>query len=135
MLDHLLWSSDCSDRTFRQFQLKQIRYNMPHWRTLYAQTLGHPSLVTRLLTAHAAGQLRDVRSIEVVIDLLHVVITFRGRHRFVAMRAYNSEIRQFEVGSGGYGVNTLEHILQLTRVATKSLNDLIVGGKRGEAEP
>jgi monodechloroaminopyrrolnitrin synthase len=125
ILDHLLWSSDCRDRAFRQFQLEQIRYNMPHWRRLYAHTLGEPSLVTRLIKAHSAGELRNCESIAAVVDLLQVVIAFRGRHRFVAMRAYSVKIRQFEVGSGGYGVATLEHILELTREASKSLGELI----------
>lgn len=124
ILDHLLWSSDCRDRAFRQFQLKQIRYNMPHWRLLHARTLGRPSLVTRMLQAHASGETNRA-AIEAVVDLLHVLIAFRGRHRFVAMRAYSAEVRKFEVGSGGYGVDTLEHILHLTRDASKTLNDLL----------
>jgi hypothetical protein len=134
ILDHLLWSSDCRDRAFRQFQLKQIRYNMPHWRLLYARTLGRPSLVTRMVQAHASGELHNRETIEAVVDLLHVLIAFRGRHRFVAMRAYSAEVRKFEVGSGGYGVDTLEHILHLTRDASKTLNDLLGNSTESQAQ-
>lgn len=125
IVDHLLWGSDCRDRVFRQFQLEQIRYNMARWRVLYGRTLGQPSLVSRLVAAHEAGELESTASIEAVVDLLHVLIAFRGRHRHVARRAYSPDIRKFEVGSGGYGVDTLEHIFGLTRAAAKSLEDLL----------
>lgn len=125
MVDHLLWSSDCRDRRFRQFQRDQIRYNLPHWRRLYDNTLGQPSLVTRLTQAFMRNELPSADAIEATTDLLQVLITFRGRHRFVAMRAYSAQVRKFEVGSGGYGVDTLEHILLLTRGASKQLRSLL----------
>ena len=125
IVDHLLWSSDCRDKVFRQFQFQQIRYNLPHWRRMYANLLGQPSLVTRLVKGFENGELDNPDALEAAIELLQVLIIFRGRHRFVAMRAYDENIRKFEVGSGGYGTKTLEHILALTRGASKTLRTLL----------
>jgi hypothetical protein len=121
IVDHLLWSSDCADRAFCDFQLEQIRYNLPRWRRLYASTLGQPSLTTRLLAAAKRGPPPTAEAFAAVASVLQVLLIFRGRHRYVAMRAYDERIRLFEVGSGGHGTNTLEHLFALTRGAFKSL--------------
>lgn len=123
IVDHLLWGSDCDDEVFRPFQDKQIAFNIPRWRRLYAKTMGQPSLVNRLVREHLRG-IHNPKSLEAVIGLLQVMIIFRGRHRFVAKRAYDANIRKFEVGSGGYGTDTLEHLLQLTRNASLRLRAL-----------
>lgn len=126
MFDHVLWGSDSDDEIFRAFQTKQIAYNLPSWRSLHADTLGAPSLVTRLFHSHLRGH-RHPEALAAVLEILHVLIVFRGRHRFVASRAYNAEIRQFDTGSGGYGVDTLNHLLQNIRQVSKRLRSLLDG--------
>ncbi|MCA9657707.1 MAG: DUF1864 family protein [Myxococcales bacterium] len=121
IVDHLLWSSDCTDKIFCEFQLEQIRYNLPRWRKLYAATLGRPSLTTRLLAAVKHGPPPTADALAAVASVLQVLLVFRGRHRYVAMRAYDERIRLFKVGSGGHGTSTLEHLFALTRTAFKSL--------------
>lgn len=116
IVDHIVWSSDCCDQRFRTFQAEQIRYNLPHWRRLHANTLDSPSVVSRLLQAGGRDQ-HTTAALESVHELLRVLVTFRGRHQVVAERAYDASIRTFEVGSGGYGPDTLRHLLVLTRDA------------------
>ncbi|MEZ4383572.1 MAG: DUF1864 family protein [Nannocystaceae bacterium] len=121
IVDHILWSSDCEDQAFSDFQSEQIRYNLPHWRRLYAATRGQPSLVTRLREMITRGRAPPPEVISAVTELLQVLLIFRGRHRYVAMRAYDESIRLYDVGSGGHGTSTLEHLFALTRDAFRSL--------------
>lgn len=133
VVDHIVWSSDCRDRRFAAFQAEQLRYNLPRWRRLYTTTLGEPSLTTRLLAAAADGDPAIGESIAAVLEILQVLLVFRGRHRYVAMRAYDEKIRLFEVGSGGHGPSTLTHLFSLTRAAFTSLRAAALALNQGDA--
>jgi len=122
LVDHLLWSSDNDDPTYRAFQNDTMEYNVPRMRRLYATRLGRPSLVTRLLALGPEARATTYRaSVEGVSALLKRLAAFRSPHANVAKAAYNAEIRKFPIGSGGYGVDTLTLILKLTADARKSL--------------
>jgi hypothetical protein len=118
VVDHLLWASDCTDETYRHFQDDTVRYAKPCWRQLCQDTLGQPSVVTllraRLLEGGRDVQPRVTEACAGVCAILRTMLKFRGRHRLLAQSAYDASVRLFELGSAGYGIDTLEHVIELT---------------------
>lgn len=123
VVDTILWSSDCTDAVYREFQDQTMQYNMPCWRKLYRDQVGLPSLATKVSEALEArpGDAQVKEACAALIAPMRVVLTFRGRHRLVAKAAYAEETRMYQKGSGGYGVDTLEHILKLNHAIAKNL--------------
>jgi hypothetical protein len=123
LIDHLLWSSDGADPRLREFQAHLMAYGLPGGRRLYAETLGRPSLVTRLVAARGRGDAPALAAGVRALDrLLAFLLAFRSRHTVVAKSAYDEKIRLYSVGSAGYGVDTLLALLQQTKGARQRLH-------------
>jgi hypothetical protein len=118
IVDHLTWGSDCTDPTYREFQEDAAKYTVLRWRELIEATAGQPSLVTRVVaalddepTAPAASLLDAATALH---SVLRVLLTFRGRHKVLAEKAYRPEVRLYPVGSGGYTTDVVARILGIT---------------------
>jgi hypothetical protein len=122
MVDHLLWSSDCADPHYREFQTNTMQYALPAGKRLYRAILGRSSIVTRFVAARDRGGVsaQQLAGAAGALDgLFKVLLAFRSRHAVVAKTAYAEKIRRYPVGSAGYGVETLMDILQLTKDARR----------------
>jgi hypothetical protein len=122
LVDHLLWSSDETEADYRSFQNHGIECNVPQMRRLYTERLGQASLV-RLLRASVGDDLAaHERAADALDRVFKQVLAFRGRHIVLARDAYNASIRRYQVGSAGYGVDTLDMILRLTKSSRRKLH-------------
>ncbi|MFM7727487.1 MAG: monodechloroaminopyrrolnitrin synthase PrnB family protein, partial [Flavobacteriales bacterium] len=132
MIDHILWSSDCVHAEYRSFQDHNIIYNVPAMKRLYADLMGKPSLVTRFLHSECADKDLLQRNAAALDSILSQVINFRGKHLAVAKSAYSLQNRLkaiwlkgasnvYNIGSAGYGLDTLEMILDLSKESRDKL--------------
>jgi hypothetical protein len=126
IVDHLVWSSDCDNAEYRDFQADTVRYGLPDARRLYEGTLGVASLTSRLVRTGPSPELQ--RSARALDSVFKVLVTFRGRHLVIARAAYRADRRMFAMGSGGYATDTLGLLLRLTRAARRRLGDAIPVG-------
>jgi hypothetical protein len=97
-----------------------MEYGLPGGRRLYHASLGQPSVVTRFLEARRNAEATPQALAECAraLDILfRVLLAFRGRHAVIAKTSYAEPIRINEAGSAGYDVDTLLHLLQLTKGA------------------
>lgn len=132
MIDHILWASDCTHKEYRSFQDHNIVYNIPSMNRLYSDLMGKPSLITTLLNRNDLAP-ETVQQVGQSLDsLISQILNFRGKHLAVAKSAYSLPNRLkaiwlkgaskvFGIGSAGYGLDTLEMILNLTKEARSRL--------------
>jgi monodechloroaminopyrrolnitrin synthase len=120
LIDLLLWASDHCDEEYESFWRESVQFGPPLWRRLYLSWAGSPSLVSRVIQSvrrspadHVPPQLRD--SVDAVCGSLRALIVFRGKHLTLARKAYDEEIRQYPLGSGGGSTDLLRQICLLTR--------------------
>jgi hypothetical protein len=128
MVDHFTWGADCPDSTYRIFHEDAIRHAVPCWREMYQQTIGSSSLVTRVVEAvnGSDGANRPLfESAIAVYAILRVLLVFRGRHKVLADRAYDPNVRMYPVGSGGFSVAVVDRILEVTRERAATLKQAI----------
>jgi hypothetical protein len=59
--------------------------------------------------------------------ILRVLLTFRGRHKVMADKAYDPAVRLYPVGSGGFSTDAVARILQLTRDRADELQRVAQG--------
>ena len=124
LVDHLLWSSDCSDPTYREVQTHLMEYALPGGRRLYHATLGRPSLAARFISEchRAVAPAPLLAAGTAALDaLFRVLLAFRSRHTVIARSAYAESVRRYPVGSAGYSVDTLTTLLQQTKDARHKL--------------
>lgn len=124
LIDHLLWSSDCGDPSYREFQAHLMEYALPGGKRLYHATLGRPSLAARFIAEckRAVGPRPLLAAGTVALDaLFKVLLSFRSRHTVIARSAYAEPLRRYPVGSAGYSVDTLTSLLQQTKDARQKL--------------
>jgi hypothetical protein len=101
-------------------------------KKLYSDLLGKPSLVT-LLSGLTDIRQEAHRNSAIALDkILNQILNFRGKHIAVAKSAYSLQSRLkviwmkgaskvFGIGSAGYGLDTLDMILDLTKDAKTRL--------------
>ncbi len=128
VVDHLTWGSDCRDPFYRTFQEDAAKYTVPVWRDVCHDTEHRPSLVTRVVEALDAATTAGTSLFEAsaaVYAILRVLLAFRGRHKVLADKAYDPRVRVYPVGSGGYSVEAVAHILDVTRERAVELKDAV----------
>ncbi|GLZ42518.1 monodechloroaminopyrrolnitrin synthase PrnB family protein [Actinokineospora sp. NBRC 105648] len=121
LVDEVVWASDRGAPDYLDFLHHSVPYSLPRWRELHESWVGAPSLVTRLLQAHAeegdspwtAPTLRA--SAVAIARMMRTIVVFRGRHLGIARQAYQEDLRLYPVGSGGASVELLREIIDLTR--------------------
>lgn len=139
MIDHLLWSSDCTHVDYRSFQDHNILYNVPEMKRLYTELMGKPSLVTRFLQTECSDADMRKRNAVALDSILSQIINFRGKHLAVAKSAYSLQNRLkaiwikgasnvYNIGSAGYGLDTLEMILDLSKESRDKLSAFLPEG-------
>jgi hypothetical protein len=116
IVDHLTWGSDCADPTYREFQEDAAQYTVARWRELVQATPGRASLVTRVIEAIESPEPPPtvLAAATALYGVLRVLLTFRGRHKVMAEKAYRPELRLYPVGSGGYSTDVVARILSVT---------------------
>jgi hypothetical protein len=117
LVDHLLWSSAEEDPELRKFHTETAEYGVPRWRRHYAEGLGRPALLARVLgeLPRVADEARRTAAATALFGIFRPLLTFRGRHRVLAEKAYDPAIRLFSTGSAGYApAPWLLHALKLT---------------------
>ncbi|MFB9853032.1 monodechloroaminopyrrolnitrin synthase PrnB family protein [Micromonospora andamanensis] len=127
LIDLLLWASDRGSPDYLQFCAEVASQTLPQWQQRYAEWAGTPSVTSRVVAAlegpgtssadeHVESSARSLR------HALQTLTAFRGKHLVMARRAYQEELRLYELGSGGGSVGLLEEILALTRKNSAMLN-------------
>lgn len=116
LIDQVLWAGDRHEDGYVEFQEDSARYAPPHWRLRYEDWADVPSVVTRLTDSLRETDDPQVEAAATALcQALRVLITFRGRHLTNARRAYQAELTETTVGSGGGNLDLLADILKLTR--------------------
>jgi len=128
VIDHLLWSSDCTDDVYREFVSETIRYARPKDRETYRFTLGQPSLLTRLIRERdRLGPDVSDQAAHGLLRVFNALRMFRGRHLAIARAAFQAEINVCPVGSAGYAPDLLTRIFDLTQQARGQLGEVAAG--------
>lgn len=129
VFDHLLWSTDNTDRQHKQFQNGFLPYVLPKYRQLHADFQNQPSLVTKVSAYIANNQANNValEAANVILGLFKILMKFRKPHIKVVDDAYiHTEDNVRDVGSGGYQASILNHITNLTEQAMMQMNKNII---------
>jgi len=121
LVDLLVWASDNGHAVYDEFIGETAWHTLPQWRTLVPRWGKGPSLVTKVSAALSAvpdgtdppPALRAASA--GVCDALRMLIRFRGKHLAIARKAYDEELRLYDVGSGGAPIELLKRILALTK--------------------
>jgi monodechloroaminopyrrolnitrin synthase len=138
LVDHLTWGSDCADATYRLFQEDSTHYTVPRWRALSSEVASAPSLVTRVIEALNASTAADVavtRGAIAVYAILRVLLAFRGRHKVMADKAYEPQVRLYPVGSGGFSTDVVARILEVTRSRSRELKQAVKRRRNASLRP
>lgn len=127
LVDLLLWASDRSGAEHLDFCREVASQTLPDWQDRYAQWTRLPSVATRVAAdlgaARSPADAERVRAgAQGVRKALRSLTSFRGKHLVMARRAYHSEVRLYELGSGGGSVELLAEILALTRQNAAMIN-------------
>ena len=131
VVDHLLWSSDSTDETYRNFKEGYLPYNLPMIREVYWRADRTPSVLTRVEEnlARDASQ-ENVRAAQAALDLCTVLKSFRMPHKKMAEEAYaHSDDSHREKGSGGYSTDILSHVIRLQNEKISSLQACVAESK------
>jgi monodechloroaminopyrrolnitrin synthase len=120
LLDLALWASDDASDSYAELWRESARYALPAWRDLTVAWAGRPSLATRvksaLIRAGDGTPPKYLRASALAVSrALRALMVFRGKHLAIARRAYASDIRLYQLGSGGGSVELLKEITELTR--------------------
>jgi len=138
LVDHLTWGSDCTDATYRLFQDDATHYTVPRWRDLSRSTASETSLVTRVIQAlnmSPPGNSAVTKGAVAVYAILRVLLAFRGRHKVMADKAYEPQVRLYPVGSGGFSTDVVARILEVTRSRTRELKLAVKGRRNSSLHP
>jgi monodechloroaminopyrrolnitrin synthase len=122
VVDHWLWSSDVDHDEYRAFHSHLVRHGLPMAQRAVRDTMGQPSILTRLsqaITELGEDALRP--AIDAVSGVFQVLLTFRGRHKALAVAAYAPGVTDYRVGSGGYSPDMLADLIKLTLAAARGL--------------
>lgn len=118
LIDVCVWASDRNHPEYQSFLLESLKYNPPSWRALYQKHAGRRSLVSKIESLLSDKDFQNskqlLRSATSLIELLHFLKIFRGRHMSIAKRAYDPEVALYSHGSGGGPLDLLRRILRLT---------------------
>ncbi len=138
LVDHLTWGSDCTDATYRLFQEDATHYTVQCWRDLSRTAASGPSLVTRVIQAlntSAPGDPGLTKGAVAVYAILRVLLAFRGRHKVMADKAYEPQVRLYPVGSGGFSTDVVTRILEVTLSRTRELKLAVKGRRNSSLHP
>ncbi len=138
VVDHLTWGSDCRDPVYRTFQEDAAKYTVLAWREVCQDTEHRPSLVTRVIEQLNTATTPDPTLFEAsaaVYAILRVLLAFRGRHKVLADKAYDPRVRVYPVGSGGYSVDAVARILEVTRERAGELKDAVKRRRGSSLKP
>lgn len=127
VVDHILWSCDCTDTTYTNFKEGYLPYNLEAIRSIYHLYKNRESLVTKIeraLMTIPSAELQ--RSAMALLDIITVLKSFRMPHKKLAESAYShQDDHHKQQGSGGYTVDILSHIISLQQQKTKGLLTLL----------
>lgn len=131
VFDHLLWSSDITDKSYNTFKETYLDYNLPLIRDIYWNQAGRSSLVTRVTKSLDANPTSGmIKSAESVQKLYTILKSFRMPHRKLANDSYRQgEEHHKKNGSGGYEVGILDFILQLQALRFEPLQEVLLNSK------
>ncbi len=130
VVDQLTWGSDCEDPTYQMFRDDTSVYTVPAWSDVSRRTASEPSLVARVIERMHMSQGADpvlFAAAAALHAILRVLLTFRGRHKVMADKAYDPGVRLYPVGSGGFSTDAVARILQLTRERAEQLQRIAQG--------
>lgn len=120
LVDILLWASDRGSEEYLAFCDELAPHTLPDWRDRYSEWRAEPSLASRFAAALgdplSPDETRHVQAgARALGEVLRALTSFRGKHLVMARRAYQEEMRLYELGSGGGSTDLLDEILALTR--------------------
>lgn len=122
--DHLLWSADYNNDSYRNFKETYLAYNQESIRNIYYGA--KYSLATRV----AESMTRDDIFCEAVLNsarevyrLIMKLKGFRAPHLKVTKAAYASEKSNRKQGSGGYAPDMLQRIMDMNTDAANQLKE------------
>lgn len=127
VFDHLLWSSDCEDRTYTAFKEGYLPYNLSFVREIYWNFKGRKSLITRVVeNLDNEPTPENFLAANAVLELSTVLKSFRMPHKKLAEDAYaHNKDHHKHHGSGGYSTDILTHIIQLQLEKVEELKTAI----------
>ncbi len=125
IFDDLLWATECTEETYLTFKQSLLPYISPPLRKLYAEFENQPSLLAKVgweLKKYQEVKQSVLDSVNTLIKLFQILIKFRKPHIKVAKEAYIAENNTREKGSGGYNLELLSYITDLSSDAMIQLN-------------
>lgn len=119
LVDIVVWASDHGHEVYDEFIVDASQHTLPQWRSLVPGWRQRPSLVTKVAAAvraapvGASSAVRDAT--RALYGALRALMLFRGKHLSIARKAYQEEVRLYDLGSGGAPIELLRRILELTK--------------------
>ena len=129
VFDHLLWGAEYQDERYLNFKHSLLPYCIPSFRKLYGEFIAQPSLLAKvcheLKTSSVATEI-ILENAKTLMNLFNILLKFRKSHIKVVDDAYISAKNHVrEKGSGGYQMDMLQHLTNLTTKATQQLIESI----------
>lgn len=124
VFEHLLWSCDNTDSKYKRFKEGYIPYIFPELRKIYDNFENEKSLISKMRSEISKEQPFNeslFKSARTLLKLCSMVRSFRLPHKKLAASAYGNDLAQRDHGSGGYSMDTLEHIDQVMCQSVKEM--------------
>ncbi len=128
IFDHLLWSSDCFNVSYKSFKTGFLPFILPYLREVYYNFDAKPSLISKACDhIHKTKNLTAMmKSLKALSKLCNLQKSFRMPHKKIADEAYEHEDKNLkEKGSGGYSTSVLSEIIDLNLKQISKLSDSI----------
>jgi len=123
-IDYLIFGADLENDAYQEYARDHLEGLLPFHKAVVNRTLRNlqaRSLLTAIAADVTARSTLNVSQAERSLASLHRflqrVFSFRMAHRRLAIQ--NLPLRQVEVGSGGYSLDFLEHLITQTRGAAQ----------------
>lgn len=112
LIDMLLWGKSSSNHYYQDYFSENISYSPIYYRELPKRIASLPCMQEKIeIFKQYAPNTAEKESLEILTGLLTNIVRFRHVHLAVARS--NFALRESsDVGSGGYAVSILEHLLE-----------------------
>ena len=138
LFDHLLWSAECTKKSYIEFKNHFVSYSLPVFRKLYAKFKYKPSLLTKIcheLKIAKSANDNLLKGANALLRLFNMLSGFRKPHVKMADEVYVHNINNSrDKGSGGYHPTMLHCNIELTLNSKRQLTEAISQYKKTDGK-